>query len=192
VNFDDGIMSENKIRYDILASEALRGIIRTVLQRVQKRGLPGDHHFYISFSTSAPGTILSKRLKDQYPEEMMIVLQHTFWDLFVYEDRFEVKLTFNNVPERLVIPFSAIKNFYDPSVQFGFNPNLFSPLGQPVMADEDFDEEEAVEVQERTVRAVPERVLDRETSFSEKEQIEEQPKPGESPKVVELDLFRKR
>ncbi len=123
----------------------------------------------------------------------MIVLQHTFWDLFVYEDRFEVKLTFNNVPERLVIPFSAIKNFYDPSVQFGFNPNLFSPLGQPVMADEDFDdEEEAVEIQERTVRAVPERVLDRETSFTEKEPAEEQPKPGESPKVVELDLFRKR
>ena len=103
-------MSEDKIRYDILASEALRGIIRTVLQRVQKRGLPGDHHFYINFDTTAPGVILSKRLKDKYPLDMTIVLQHKFWDLMVFEDRFEVKLSFNNVPERLVIPFAAIKS----------------------------------------------------------------------------------
>jgi uncharacterized protein len=193
-------MSENKIRYDILASEALRGIIRTVLQRVQKRGLPGEHHFFISFSTSAPGVILSKRLKDQYPDEMMIVLQHTFWDLFVYDDRFEVKLTFNNVPERLVIPFSAIKNFYDPSVQFGFNPNLFSPLGQPVVVDDDFDDDgdATVEVQERSLRPVPEvvadRALDREVPFAESEPPADKAKPADSPspKVVELDLFRKR
>ena len=81
------------------------------MQRVQKRGLPGEHHFYINFDTCAAGTILSKRLKAQYPEEMTIVLQHKFWDLLVYDDRFEVKLSFNNVPERLVIPYSSIKSF---------------------------------------------------------------------------------
>ena len=122
-------MSEDKIRYDILASEALRGIIRTVLQRVQKRGLPGEHHFFINFDTCAPGVIMSKRLKEKYPVDMIIVLQHKFWDLMVFDDRFEVKLAFNNVPERLVIPFAAIKSFADPSVQFGFNPNLFAPTG---------------------------------------------------------------
>ena len=119
-------MSEDKIQYDVLASEALRGLIRNVLQRVQKRGLPGDHHFYITFDTTAPGAILSKRLKDQYPEEMTVVLQYQFWDLLVYDDRFEVKLSFNTIPERLVVPFASIKSFYDPSVQFGFSPSVFA------------------------------------------------------------------
>jgi uncharacterized protein len=191
-------MSENKIRYDILASEALRGIIRTVLQRVQKRGLPGDHHFFITFSTIGPGTILSKRLKDMYPEEMMIVLQHTFWDLVVYDDRFEVKLTFNNVPERLVIPFAAIKSFVDPSVQFGFNPNVFSPLGTPDSVDRDFGQDvdlEVEEIHERTALPVPEivadRALDRDTP-AEPPRENRKVADSDSPKVVELDLFRKR
>jgi hypothetical protein len=192
-------MSENKIRYDILASEALRGIIRTVLQRVQKRGLPGAHHFLVTFSTSAPGVVLSKRLKDQYPDEMMIVLQHTFWDLVVYDDRFEVKLTFTNVPERLVIPFSAIKSFADPSVRFAFNPNVFSPLGVPDSMGHDFfeDEDEDAEddASERTTPPVPEVVADKAVGHGASSgPSRDKPKPAESdsPKVVELDLFRKR
>jgi hypothetical protein len=194
-------MSEDKIRYDILASEALRGIIRTVLQRVQKRGLPGDHHFFINFDTCAAGVILSKRLKDKYPVDMTIVLQHKFWDLMVFDDRFEVKLTFNNVPERLVIPFAAIKSFADPSVQFGFNPNLFAPAG---LEDADVPDGPAVAAPvaavpiERTALPRPEpvdigdRALASGTTGAEPIIRQDEEPAQETGKVVELDLFRKR
>jgi uncharacterized protein len=111
-------MPEDLIRYEALVLDALRGVVRAVLQRVLKRGIPGEHHFFITFDTRAPGVGLSKRLKDQYPHEMTIVLQHQFWDLAVTEDRFEVRLSFNNIPERLVIPFSAVRIFQDPTVHF--------------------------------------------------------------------------
>ncbi|MBS0251815.1 MAG: hypothetical protein JSR78_12220 [Proteobacteria bacterium] len=107
------------IDYGKLQQEAMRGVVRAVLQRVVKTGLPGEHHFYISFLTQAPGVILSKRLKEKYPTEMTIVLQHRFWDLIVSDERFEVKLTFDGIPERLVVPFAAIKVFIDPSVRYG-------------------------------------------------------------------------
>lgn len=107
------------IDYDALAQDALRGVVRTVLTAVAKTGLPGDHHFYISFDTQAPGVVLSKRLREKYPEEMTIVLQHRFWDLLVTEDRFEVKLTFDGIPERLVVPFASLQVFFDPSVRYG-------------------------------------------------------------------------
>ena len=110
---------EQDIDYEALAQDAMRGIVRTVLTRVAKSGLPGEHHFYIAFNTDAPGVILSKRLKEKYPEEMTIVLQHRFWDLLVNDERFEVKLTFDGIPERLVVPFAAIKVFFDPSVPYG-------------------------------------------------------------------------
>jgi hypothetical protein len=97
----------------------MRGVVRTVLVQAAKSGLPGDHHFYISFDTSASGVVLSKRLKDKYPAEMTIVLQHRFWDLSVESDGFEVKLTFDGIPERLVVPFAAIRVFFDPSVRYG-------------------------------------------------------------------------
>ena len=107
------------IDYEGLAQEAMRGVVRSVLTRAAKTGLPGEHHFYISFETEAPGVSLSKRLKEKYPREMTIVLQHRFWDLAVSDDRFEVKLTFDGIPERLVVPFQAVKVFFDPSVRFG-------------------------------------------------------------------------
>ena len=94
--------------------------MRTVLAQVsQGESLPGNHHFYISFSTTLPGVGISKRLKDQYPDEMTIVLQHRYWDLQVHDDRFEVSLTFNSIPERLIVPFVALKVFFDPSVPYG-------------------------------------------------------------------------
>lgn len=111
--------SESMIDYEALAQNAMRGLVRTVLQNTAKSGLPGDHHFYISFDTNAPGVSISKRLREKYPNEMTIVLQHRFWDLSVGEDRFEVKLTFDGIPERVVVPFSAIKVFFDPSVRYG-------------------------------------------------------------------------
>src|SRR5690606_21649356 len=111
--------AEQDIDYDALAQEAMRGVVRAVLSRIQKSGLPGNHHFYIAFDTRHPGVILSKRLKSKYAEEMTIVLQHVFWELLVNETRFEVKLRFDGIPERLVIPFDAIKVFFDPSVPYG-------------------------------------------------------------------------
>jgi hypothetical protein len=107
------------IDYEALSQDAMRGVVRTVLGHTAKSGLPGDHHFYISFDTQAPGVVLSRRLEEKYPEEMTIVLQHRFWDLAVTEDQFEVKLTFDGIPERLVVPFAAIKVFFDPSVRYG-------------------------------------------------------------------------
>ncbi|MFP3921483.1 MAG: SspB family protein [Dichotomicrobium sp.] len=111
-------MSDDAFRYDILAQEALRGVVRSVLRSVEKRGLPGDHHFVITFDTSAPGVSLSKRLLDRYPQDMTIVIQYQFWGLKVYENAFEIGLSFNNVPETLVIPFRAMTSFQDPSVGF--------------------------------------------------------------------------
>lgn len=106
------------IRYDILAQEALRGVIRKVLGEVAKAGLPGNHHFFVTFLTGAPGVRISTRLHEKYPEQMTIVLQHQFWDMQVTDTHLEVGLSFGDVPERLVVPFSAIRGFYDPSVNF--------------------------------------------------------------------------
>jgi hypothetical protein len=110
--------AEQEIDYEALAQDAMRGVVRTVLQRVSASGLPGNHHFYIALNTQAPGVVISKRLKEKYPEEMTIVLQHRFWHLAVFDERFEVNLTFDRIPERLVIPFKAVKVFFDPSVPY--------------------------------------------------------------------------
>jgi hypothetical protein len=112
-------MPTDHMRYDLLAQEALRGVVRHVLTDIAKNGVPGDHHFYVTFQTRAPGVKLSPRLLAQYPEEMRIVLQHQFWDLIVTDAAFEVGLSFGGVTERLTIPFAAITAFLDPSVQFG-------------------------------------------------------------------------
>jgi hypothetical protein len=135
------------IDYAKLQQEAMRGVVRAVLQQIVKSGLPGEHHFYISFLTQAPGVILSKRLKEKYPSEMTIVLQHRFWDLIVFDDRFEVKLTFDGIPERLVVPFAAIKVFIDPSVRYGlqFDEEVSDnePMPQPrhaLTADATYDQ----------------------------------------------------
>jgi len=112
-------MASDQIRYDLLTQQALRGMVRDLLAEVARKGLPGDHHFFISFDTLAEGVKLSQRMRAQYPQEMTIVLQHQFWDLAVSDDRFEVGLSFNGIPERLTIPFDAVKGFFDPSVQFG-------------------------------------------------------------------------
>jgi uncharacterized protein len=112
-------MTIDHIRYDILTQDALRGVVRTVLEDAARNGLPGEHHFYIAFDTRADGVKLSQRMRAQYPEEMTVVLQHQFWDLVVSDEQFEVGLSFGGVPERVVVPYAAIKSFVDPSVQFG-------------------------------------------------------------------------
>jgi hypothetical protein len=113
-------MSVDHIRYDLLTQDALRGVIRTVLTGVAvKGGLQGEHHFFITFDTRVDGVRMSARLRASYPGEMTIVLQHQFWDLTVGEDHFDVGLAFNGIPERLHVPFKAVKAFMDPSVPFG-------------------------------------------------------------------------
>jgi uncharacterized protein len=113
-------MGVDHIRYDLLTQQALRAVVRRVLADVAKTGtLPGEHHFYVTFATQAPGVRISTRLREQYPEEMTIVLQHQFWDLAVSEQHFEVALSFNGISEKLHVPLDAVKGFFDPSVQFG-------------------------------------------------------------------------
>jgi hypothetical protein len=111
-------MPVDHIRYDILVQDALRGMVRNVLTDAAKNGLIGDHHFFITFDTTADDVQISDRLLQQYPEEMRVVLQHQFWGLKVSDDTFEVGLSFSGIAEKLVIPFAAVKIFYDPSVEF--------------------------------------------------------------------------
>lgn len=125
-------MADDLIRYDLHVQEALKGVVRKVMSRVQREGLPGEHHFYISFKTTAAGVRLSGRMREKYPDEMTIVLQHQFWDLGVTDHGFEVGLSFGGVPERLLIPFDAVTGFFDPSVEFGLK---FEPA--PARADGD-------------------------------------------------------
>jgi len=162
-------MAEDHLRYDILAQEALRGVVRKVLAEVSRTGLPGEHHFFISFATRAPGVRLSEKLLTQYDKEMTIVLQNQYWDLKVNESGFEVGLSFDGVPETLVIPFAAIKGFFDPSVQFGLQ---FDPATAP---REDGSEEDAA---------------DAKAERADKGDAAEGEQSGE--KVVSLDAFRKK
>ena len=107
------------IRYDLLVQDALRGVVRQVLTDVARNGLQGEHHFFITFKTATPGLRLSSRMRERYPDEMTVILQHQFWGLTVTDAGFEVGLSFNNMPERLFVPFAAITMFQDPSVTFG-------------------------------------------------------------------------
>ena len=112
-------MPEDLMRSDVLAQHALRSVVKLALQRVVRDGLPGEHHFFISFDTNYPGASVSSRIKAKYPDDMTIVLQHQFTDLNVFDKYFEVQLSFDNISERLVVPFASIKGFFDPTVQFG-------------------------------------------------------------------------
>jgi hypothetical protein len=171
-------MATDHIRYDVLARDALRGVLRRVLTDAAEHGLPGEHHFFITFLSTAEGVKLSPRLLAQYPEEMTIILQHQFWDLVVTEDRFEVGLSFGGIPERLVVPFAAIKSFLDPSVQFGLQ---FEPS------------ETAAEAPAAKLPAVPPpSALPVAAPEPEPESNDEPTKTGEGAEVVRLDRFRKK
>ncbi len=124
-------MADSQIRYDLLMQDAMRGVIRAVLAKVAENGLPGDHHFYIVFDTTAEGVEISPRIRAQYPEEMTIVLQHQFWGLKVTNDSFEVQLSFNNQLEHLKVPFTAVRGFIDPSVSYGFHIGGSDPQKSP-------------------------------------------------------------
>ena len=112
-------MTDDLMGYQKKLDQALRGVVRESLIEIAGDGLPGDHHFYITFRTVAPGVEISNVIRAQYPEEMTIVLQHQFWGLEIYDDSFEVTLSFNRKSERLFVPFDAVTAFLDPAVSFG-------------------------------------------------------------------------
>jgi uncharacterized protein len=155
------------LRYDKMVESALRGVVRSAVEEVIEEGLPGDHHFYITFMTDHPGVVLPDYLRDRYPGEMTIVLQYQFYDLSVDDHNMHVTLSFNNVPEQLVVPLEAISIFADPSVNFALQ---FQPLGDH---DDDFDPDGGGEPRD-----------DDEDSDDKKGS-----KTGE---VVSLDQFRKK
>lgn len=111
-------MDTERIDYHAYIQDALREVVRRVLLQVAEHGLPGDHYFYIGFRTGDPGVQVPKSLRDRFPDEMTIVLQHQFWDLFVEPDGFSVTLSFNTSRQRLVVPFTALTAFADPSAEF--------------------------------------------------------------------------
>ncbi len=154
---------EEAFRYDKMVERALRGVVRQALDEVVKDGLVDDHHFYITFLTEHAGVTLPPYLRERYPGEMTIVLQHQFYDLEVNEEQFSVMLSFNNVPERLTIPLAAITIFADPSVNFALQ---FQPL------TEEGDDEIHFEAEELDV-----------------DSEDKQKKKGE---VISLDSFRKK
>lgn len=172
-------MATDQIRYDVLARDALRGVLRRVLTDAAEHGLPGEHHFYITFLSNGDGVKISPRLLSQYPQEMTIILQHQFWDLVVTEDRFEVGLSFGGIPERLVVPFSAIKSFFDPSVQFGLQFET-ADLSAPE------------ETSDEAAPAAPTVAIEPPSSPSTEDDGTEPDKPREGAEVVRLDRFRKK
>jgi hypothetical protein len=176
-------MAEDLIRYDILAQDALRGVVRKVLSEVSRTGLPGEHHFFIKFATKAPGVRISSRLLKDYPDEITIVLQHQYRDLTVTEHAFEVVLSFNGVSERLLVPFTALRGFFDPSVQFGLQ---FEQVARPDVTAA-AEAGEAVDEKPPAIAAGP-------AAKEGKPDSEEDKEAGESraAEVVSLDAFRKK
>lgn len=144
-------MADDLIGYDALMQEAKRSVVRAAMARAAgPHGLPGRHHFYITFRTHAPGVVLPEHLRERYPEEITIVMEHQFWDLEVFSDRFRVILKFGGSPYPIVAPFAAVTRFYDPSVRYGLQFDTLANDGgagmmmdEPIAASDDDDAQEA-------------------------------------------------
>jgi uncharacterized protein len=190
-------MPNDQIRYDLLVQEALRSVVRRVLTDAARLGLPGEHHFNISFRTHDEGVSIPNVLTSRYPDEMAIILQHEFWDLTVLDDRFEVSLNFSRKPERLIIPFSAITGFSDPSVPFGFKIESQSALSTKEAEPAPQRESSKALAQAKTEAAVPLKLEKRPAQESAATKTAE-PAPmateseGQKSKVVSIDAFRKK
>lgn len=196
----DNEQPEDLIRYDVLTQDALREVIRKVLEEVSAAGLPGEHHFFITFRTDHPGVRLSTRMRERYPEEMTIVIQHSFWDLKVNENGFEIDLSFDDILERLRIPFSSLKGFFDPHVKFGvqFDADYLEAANADV--EEEEDEGTTGEVENLPQVAKPHEVAKtkakpkkkKSDASDEKTEQDEADTPSEGAEVVSLDQFRKK
>jgi uncharacterized protein len=177
-------MPEDHIRYDLLTQAALRGVVRTVLADAAKKGLPGEHHFKITFATAAPGVRLSERLRAQYPQAMTIILQHQFWDLSVREDAFDVGLSFGGIPEKLTVPFETVIAFFDPAVQFGFQ---FEGAEAAAAEDATAEARETPPAKSPGLLPAGKKKADELPTAPAGEQA-----PGGGAEVVSLDRFRKK
>jgi uncharacterized protein len=184
-----GVMPDDLMRYDLLAQNALKGVVRDALRIAETTGLPGEHHFYIAFNTRHPNVKLSEKISQRYPREMTIVLQHQYWNLHVFDDRFEVELSFDNVPELLVIPFDAVKGFLDPAVQFGLQFEQSTAERKP-------REVEAAKSPTSEPAAGTAAAQDNPDKQDKTEKQNKQPAASaaqdEATKVVSLDQFRKK
>ncbi len=127
-------MPKDLMRYDLLAQEALRGVVRAAVVRAAEDGLPGSHHFYITFRTRYPGADVDEQLLEKYPEEITIVLEHQFWDLASLDDAFEVTLSFGGAPKYIKVPYAAVTSFHDPAVGFGLKFDMGDPDAVPATA----------------------------------------------------------
>ncbi len=168
-------MAKDFIGYQALTDSALRGVVRDALRRIEKSGLIGAHHFYLTFKTHFEGVDIPDFLKEQYPDEMTIIIQHQYWALKVKEDFFEVTLTFKKLPAPLHIPFNALTAFFDPGVQFGLQFRAEGEVAAktgPVMVPS---------AQEAAPEPAP-----------EPEAVAEKPAPAAAGEVVSLDSFRKK
>jgi uncharacterized protein len=171
-------MPEDLMRYDQLAQNALRGVVRDALRRVEKSGLPGEHHFYIQFNTKYPGVNIGARLAERYPREMTVVLQHQFFNLQVTEERFQVELSFDNIPERLIVPFASVKGFLDPAVQFGLQFEVVVAESAEAAAEQKAKKSSELKSNDETTEKPSDSAADE--------------KSDDAPKVVSLDAFRKK
>jgi len=179
-------MADDALPYDRMTEAALRNVAREALAIVAKRGLPGDHHFYISFRTDHPLTVMPERLRQRYPEEMTIVLQHQFFGLDVGHESFSVTLSFDNKQERLTIPFTALAAFVDPSVQFGLKFEGAAALAAEASANTAKPEAPAAGPRLASVPKLADAAA---------HAPEDRPKPtgtNGSGQVVKLDKFRKK
>jgi len=194
-------MTKDGLRYDKMVERALRGVVREAISFAIANGLPGAHHFYITFKTAAPGVEISDQLSTKYPDEMTIVIEHQFWELTVSEEGFAVTLSFNNRLERLAIPFAAVTAFADPSVKFGLQfqeapsespprPDLQSGGEQLLRLAEAPDAAAPPRAEQAAPRPVEDKPAAERTSESKPRQGKSgAKKPGE---VVTLDTFRKK
>ena len=179
-------MAEDLMRYDQLAQTALRnGVVREALRRVEKQGLPGEHHFFITFNTSYPGVEMGDRMREKYPREMTIVLQHQFENLRVHEESFEVSLSFDNIPERLLVPFEALKAFFDPAVPFGLQFEVVQ--AQKLTPSERHGESQSALKSGPASKKPP-----KASPTDQKPATAEETPKAEEPKVISLDSFRKK
>jgi len=191
-------MPVDHIRYDLLTREALRSVVRRVLSDVSKSGLPGEHHFYVTFDTRAAGVRIAPRLREEYPEAMTIVLQHQFYDLDVNENGFSVGLSFGGAVERLVVPFEAITGFVDPSVQFGLQFETLAEAAEPQGDETPAAPAPQAEAKPARTRKAPVAEKPADKSAPKPEPLRAVPsnpdpdKPSGGAEVVRLDRFRKK
>ncbi|HEY1944144.1 MAG TPA: ClpXP protease specificity-enhancing factor SspB [Roseiarcus sp.] len=189
-------MPTDYIRYDLLVQDALRSVVRKVMADVARGGLPGDHHFNIAFKTHAQGVVIPAAMRQRYPDEMAIILQHEFWDLEVGADAFEVSLNFSRKPERLTIPFDSITGFSDPSVPFGFKlePRISQPGADAASVAPGKSAEAASAAPLQTAKPSPPAAAAPKSAEGAGKNSEAPAKPreGEAAKIVSIDAFRKK